>query len=557
MHERAVTRCGPGLRVERQAKAHRRVTRHQIAALRTQKPGPAAPARTRPVVARDRQHVAHRVVESLLEHLAQTLALQGIVEPCIERIHVGRQPALAPQVVPGVLVGREHVGRIQCQSRGNAAQKACGLPFGRAMVGRLVGKQRRVAPERFAVATPVQIQRPAWELFARIPLALPEVHEPLRRIVAFQARQQFGGTQPLGGADRIRVPFSAVPVVDRHERRLAALRETDVVRAQILVDAASQCVDLLPLCIAVRQGHARRLPDAADLHRVCERAVGALDHARHRRSRRGFGRARQRNVSLARQQPRGRIQPDPAGARQEHLAPRVQVGEIGFGSCGTIERFHVRRELDQIAGDEARSQPEMAQQLHQQPARVAAGPRAADQCLLRCLDAGLHADQIADVALQPLVQRHQEIDRACALARHLRKIGGEPRRRRQSLHERRQFHHLPGVVDEGHLFGLRLQEEVERVQDRHLGDQVDLDAERVGLFGKHQAGEIVGLRILLPVDEVADRFHPHRIREHARTRVRAGAQTNDLWPERDRAVVAIVRDVVQRDMDGHDGLRKA
>ena len=54
----------------------------------------------------------------------------------------------------------------------------------------------------------------------------------------------------------------------------------------------------------------------------------------------------------------------------------------------------------------------VAQRLHHQPAAVAAGARAQRQRLLGRLHAGLHADHVADVALQALVQADQEVDRA-------------------------------------------------------------------------------------------------------------------------------------------------
>ncbi len=36
------------------------------------------------------------------------------------------------------------------------------------------------------------------------------------------------------------------------------------------------------------------------------------------------------------------IQPDPARARQKHLAPGVQIGEVLLGAGGTLQGFLVR-----------------------------------------------------------------------------------------------------------------------------------------------------------------------------------------------------------------------
>ena len=82
-------------------------------------------------------------------------------------------------------------------------------------------------------------------------------------------------------------------------------------------------------------------------------------------------------MTFAAQEPRGRIKPDPAGARQIDFGPGVQVGEI-FRSAGrAVERLDVGPQLDEIAGHEPRRQAEMAQELHQEPGGVAARSGAA------------------------------------------------------------------------------------------------------------------------------------------------------------------------------------
>ena len=53
----------------------------------------------------------------------------------------------------------------------------------------------------------------------------------------------------------------------------------------------------------------------------------------------GLGRARERNVAFAGQQPRRRIEPDPARAGNIGLGPRVQIGEIPVGPDGPSSDF--------------------------------------------------------------------------------------------------------------------------------------------------------------------------------------------------------------------------
>ncbi len=91
------------------------------------------------------------------------------------------------------------------------------------------------------------------------------------------------------------------------------------------------------------------------------------------------------------EQPRRRIQPDPAGTGDIHLAPGVQIGEIRLRPGGPVQGFHIGGQLHQVAGDETRRQPQVAQDLHQQPAGVPARPVAPLQCLFRALHARLEA----------------------------------------------------------------------------------------------------------------------------------------------------------------------
>ena len=75
--------------------------------------------------------------------------------------------------------------------------------------------------------------------------------------------------------------------------------------------------------------------------------------------------AAQRNVAFACQQARGGVEPHPARARQIHLAPGVQVGEVHFGAARAVERFHIGGQLNQIARDKAGGDVHVPKQLHQ------------------------------------------------------------------------------------------------------------------------------------------------------------------------------------------------
>ena len=97
----------------------------------------------------------------------------------------------------------------------------------------------------------------------------------------------------------------------------------------------------------------------------------------------------------------------------------------------------------------------------------------------------------------------------------------------------------------------RLEEKVERVVNRQLSHQIDLDPKLTHLFRKRQAGHIIALRILLPVDEMLCRRDSLRVRQNGGTAVRSGAQPHEVRPQRDKSIVLVVGDVVQGDVDAH------
>ena len=87
-------------------------------------------------------------------------------------------------------------------------------------------------------------------------------------------------------------------------------------------------------------------------------------------------------------------------------------------------------------------------------------------------------------------------------ARHLIEQRLQPRSHRHQPPERCQLLLEQRVVAERPVLGFRLQEEVERVDRRHVGDQIDRDVEMRDAVGEHHAGEVIALRVLLPVDEM-------------------------------------------------------
>jgi hypothetical protein len=229
----------------------------------------------------------------------------------------------------------------------------------------------------------------------------------------------------------------------------------------------------------------------------------------------------------------------------------MEIGEVDARPGRPVERLDVGGELDQIAGDEARREAEVAQQLDEQPAGVAARAGAARERHVGRLDAGLEPDDVADVAGEALVEADQEVEGARLAARDRGQQRLEPRSGRGRRHEGCQITRQRRIVGERPLLGLRLEEKVEGVDDRDLGDEVDLDRERARRLREDHPGQVVAVRILEPVQEVRLRSHPQGIAQDRRPAVRRRAQPDGLRRQRDAPVVAVIGAVREGDVNGH------
>ena len=366
-HVGVIALADPGQRVQRQAQAHRRIARHQVHALIAEEPGAGGPDRAGQAhsgAGLQRQHIADFGVKLLREHAAQPCPFHLVVQFGIERIDIDRQPALAPQVVPGVFKAGLHVLVGQAQLGGQRANEVTGIACG--VVGRLalVGKEGGVVPDLLAVGAPIDVQRPARQLFAGVPLALAEMQKAAAAVLVAQLVRQRGRKAAFGRAQRVGVPLGGVAVVDGDKGRLAAHGQPHIAGHQFAVDLFAQGHDGGPLLFGVGLGDARRFVDARDFHVVAELDFALVDAAFYGGCAGRQRRAGQRDVAFTGQQARGRVQANPAGARQVHLGPGVQVGEVDGGAAGAVQGFDVGRQLDQIARCKTCRQAAVAQQLH-------------------------------------------------------------------------------------------------------------------------------------------------------------------------------------------------
>jgi hypothetical protein len=130
--------------------------------------------------------------------------------------------------------------------------------------------------------------------------------------------------------------------------------------------------------------------------------------------------------------------------------------------------------------------------------------------------------------LQPLVQRDEEVGGDGRRAVDARDELGEARRHRPLDQIRREFQREAGRVVERKLLGRRFEEEVERVINGHLGDQIHGHLEFARLLGKHEARLVIGECVLLPVDKVFGRLDPHGIGQDRGPAMRRRLKTHDL-----------------------------
>jgi hypothetical protein len=535
---------------EREPEADRRVAGHEDEPPGAHRPAAALPrGAVRTGDAAQRQDASDRRREPAVEDAAHALARVGVGELAVGGVDVQRKAAFLADEVPRIFVRRHRVLRVERERFGEGLGEA--LRVDGRVDAIVVGPrhERGVAPDRHAVAAPDARERPARERLARVPLARAEVEERAGRDPRAEPADQLLGEPPLPGAERRVVPLGAVAVVDRDERRLAADREAHVVLSERRVDPLAERVDARPARVVVRKRDAGILVDPLHAHREVELGARLADLAGHGRGGSGLGGRGERQVALAREEPGRRIEAHPSGAGQVRLRPRVEIGEVGRGARRTVERLLVGTELDQVARHEPGRDPEVAEDLHEEPRGVAARAGRASERLLGRLYAGREPDLVPDRLREAPVQLDEEVDGAARADVDSGEVRREAVAARRHLEERAELLREPGVVAEREALRGRLEEEVERVRDGELGDEVDADLEVAHGLREDRARQEVSVRVLLPVEEVIGRVEGQRVARDRRPAVRGRSEPHELRRERDHPVVPVSGEVREGDAD--------
>ena len=182
--------------------------------------------------------------------------------------------------------------------------------------------------------------------------------------------------------------------------------------------------------------------------------------------------------------------------------------------------------------------------------------RSRREGFLRGEHTGFGAGQIADVARQAPVELDQKTDGALAHAANRGEQCGELRTGRFRIEKRRQPLAELGRISKRKALGERLDEEVEWIEDRQIGKQIDGHAKFAGLFRKDETRQPVSVRVLQPVHEMRRRHHLERIAHHAGAAMRSRPQANDVRPKRNLPIVTVARDVIETGKNGHGYLHR-
>ena len=130
---------------------------------------------------------------------------------------------------------------------------------------------------------------------------------------------------------------------------------------------------------------------------------------------------------------------------------------------------------------------------------------------------------------------------------------GEPRGEGLDLEVGRELAGVFRRVGEREGLGGGVDEEVERVHHRHVGDEVDHDLELLRLLREDQARDPVAVGVLLPVEEVLRGPDGERVASMGVRQCAAGRSLTSCGRDPHRAVEGVAGAVVERDLDRHGG----
>ena len=150
-----------------------------------------------------------------------------------------------------------------------------------------------------------------------------------------------------------------------------------------------------------------------------------------------------------------------------------------------------------------------------------------------------------------LIQPDEEVDGPQFLLANGRDVFGQLRPCRRCFKIGNQLLGQCRVVFERKLLGFFLEEEIEGIDDGQFGHQVDFDRKFSRLLRKHEPGQAIAVRILLPVDEMRLGLNGKRITQHRRSAMRRRSQSKHLRRKPYRTRISIGCLMIERYANGH------
>ena len=201
------------------------------------------------------------------------------------------------------------------------------------------------------------------------------------------------------------------------------------------------------------------------------------------------------------------------------------------GPGGPSNDLRARHQLNQVARDEARGRPG-CEYLPRGPGRSRHEPRADADVCSRSLHAGIEADDVAVAPVDALVDIHEGVDRQsrARCGRHASprsRTASDRRRGSRTASDRGPGRRHSGTA----LIRLGPEEELNGLITVISATRSTSTRRCASLFQKHQPGEIIPVRVLLPIDIMLLRPDAQAVAQDRRAAVRAqGADERSAGP---------------------------
>ena len=241
----------------------------------------------------------------------------------------------------------------------------------------------------------------------------------------------------------------------------------------------------------------------------------------------------------------------PAPGKKD-FGPGVQIAEVVFRTRRTVERFLVRSQLNQVARDKPGGHADLPKRFDHQPGRITARSAAQLSVSSGVCTPGSKRTRYSIRSLSIWLTLDQESRRSDRLFGgnaqiHCSNSGVGWTTVQVGCQAKLQ---IVGVIERPAI-EVVFDEEVERIDHRHVGDQIDRDLKVIRRLRERQTGRSDCRMDPVANSEMIARLDRQTVGIDRRAGVVGRTQPNQLRPKLNRSVVAILGFVVQGDANGH------